>query len=247
MTTAKWTEERTAQLTGIVGANNGNPVSKEVVAQASEALEVSVRSIASKLRKIGYTVASMAKEHVSAFDAADTNALADFVRDNSGKFTYAEVAANFLGGKFNAKQVQGKVLSLEMTSHIKPTEKLEVARTYTEQEEAAFIEMAKSGKFLEDIAERLGKTLNSVRGKALSLLRSGNIEKIPAQKVSHASTESKDVLEGLDVPNLTVEQIAKATEKTERGIRTMLTKRGLVAKDYDGAAKQAKAAEKRAA
>ena len=246
-TTAKWTEDRTAQLVKLAGAVSSTPVTKEVVETAATTLEVTVRSIASKLRKLGYQVVSLAKEHTSAFDEKDTSKLKSFVEANSGKFTYAEIATNFREGKFNAKQIQGKILSLELTSHVKPTEKLEVARTYTEQEEAAFVEMAKQGKFLEDISEKLGKSLNSVRGKALSLLRSGEITKIPAQKVSHAAESTKDVLEGLDLANLTVEQIAKAIEKTDRGVRTMLTKRGLVAKDYDGAAKKAKADEKRAA
>lgn len=248
MTTAKWTEERTAQLVSIVGAVSSNPISKEQVESASATLETTVRSIAAKLRKLGYTVASLAKVETSAFSEADTAALRSFVESNSGAFTYAQIAENFQGGQFSAKQIQGKVLSMELTSHVKPAEKLEVARTYSEQEEAAFVQMANGGAFLEDIAAKLNKSLNSVRGKALSLLRNGQIEKIPAQKQSHADPEkSKDVFEGLDISSMTVAEIVKATEKTERGVRTMLTKRGLVAKDYDGAAKKAKAEEKKAA
>ena len=41
---------------------------------------------------------------------------------------------------------------------------------------------------------------------------------------------------------MTVEEIADEIGKTERGVKTMLTRRGLVAADYDGAAKKEKAA-----
>jgi hypothetical protein len=42
---------------------------------------------------------------------------------------------------------------------------------------------------------------------------------------------------------MTVVEIAEAIEKTPRGVKTMLTRRGLAAADYDGAAKRDKAAE----
>lgn len=247
MTTAKWTEERTAELTSIVGAP-GATVSKEVVETAAARLETTVRSIAAKLRKLGYEVASLAKVEAPTFTEEEAAQLKTFVENNSGNLTYAQIAESFNGGKFTAKQVQGKVLSLELTKHVKPAEKLEVARTYTEQEEAAFVQMANNGAFLEDIAAKLNKSLASVRGKALSMLRSGELSKIPAQKQSHADPEkNKDVFEGLNISGMTVAEIVTATQKTERGVRTMLTKRGLSAKDYDGAAKKAKAEEKRAA
>jgi hypothetical protein len=45
-----------------------------------------------------------------------------------------------------------------------------------------------------------------------------------------------------DVAALSVAQIAEKIGKTERGVKTMLTRRGLKASDYDGAAKKEKAA-----
>lgn len=52
-----------------------------------------------------------------------------------------------------------------------------------------------------------------------------------------------DPLDALgDVSTLTVAQIAEKIGKTERGIKTMLTRRGVKASDYDGAAKKEKAA-----
>ena len=39
---------------------------------------------------------------------------------------------------------------------------------------------------------------------------------------------------------MTVEQIAESIEKTVRGVKTMLTRRGITCADYDGAKKAAK-------
>ncbi|WPJ68388.1 putative transcription factor D5 [Salmonella phage STP-SP2] len=46
---------------------------------------------------------------------------------------------------------------------------------------------------------------------------------------------------------MTVAEIAEKTGKSERGVKSMLSRRGLVAKDYDGAAKRAKLDAKAAA
>jgi transposase len=236
--TIKWDEARTEELKALVGSES--PVSGATVEKAAEALGTSVRSVAAKLRKVGFEVASMAKEHTSKFSEDEAEALREFVEANDGVFTYAEIAAQFSNGKFTTKQIQGKILSMELTGSVKPTEKVEVARTYTEQEEAAFVQMVQDGKFVEEIADKLGKSINSVRGKALSLLRSGEIDKIPAQKESHAK-DKEDVIASLDIENMTVAAIAEATSKTERGVKTLLTRRGLKASDYDGEAKKAKA------
>ena len=244
--TAKWDEARVEQLMSIVGA--ASPVSAVTVEAAAVALGVTTRSIASKLRNLEVAVDSLAKVHTSAFDEAETAALSSFVQSNSGALTYKQIAEQFAGGKFTAKQVQGKVLSLELTEHVKPSEKAEVARTYTPIEEATFASLVEAGSFIEDIAAALNKTVQSVRGKALSMLRQGVIAKIPAQKESHAK-DSTDAIEalGAGIATMSVTEIAAATGKTERGIRTTLTRRGITVADYDGAAKKAKAEAKTAA
>ena len=241
----KWSDQAVAQLLSIVG--NQSPVSVERVEQAAEALGVTVRSVASKLRQLDREVASMAKEKVSAFTPEQSTSLSTFVNNNPGKFTYKEIAENFGNGEFTAKQIQGKLLALELTGAVKPAEKVEVARTYSDAEEATFIKMAQSGKFIEEIAVTLGKTIPSVRGKALSLTRKNQIDKIPAQKDSHAKN-TVDPVEalGASITGMTVAEIAKAIDKTERGLKTLLTRRGISVKDYDGAAKKAKAEAKAA-
>lgn len=244
-TNKKWSDEAVATLMSIVGGES--PVSAATVEKASTTLgeDFSVRSVAAKLRQLDREVASLAKEKTPAFTDAEGAALADFVNANAGNLTYKEIAESFANGKFTAKQVQGKLLALELTGSVKPAEKVEAARTYTEAEEAKFVAMANAGKFIEEIAEALGKEVASVRGKALSLTRSGEISKIPAQRESHA----KNVVDPVDalgdkLATMTVAEIAAAVDKTERGLKTLLTRRGIKVADYDGAAKRAKAEAK---
>jgi len=239
----KWSDAAVATLLSTVGGES--PVSVATVEKAAEALGVTVRSVASKLRQLDHEVASMAAVKAPAFTAEQGQALANFVNSNAGQFTYKEIAEKFADGAFTAKQVQGKLLALELTGSVKPAEKIEVARTYTEAEEAKFVKMAKAGSFIEEIAEALGKTVPSVRGKALSLSRNGQIDKIPAQKESHAKNVVDAVAAlGDKIKTMTVAEIAAAVDKTERGLKTLLTRRGITVADYDGAAKKAKAEAK---
>ncbi len=241
----KWDETRVAQLLSIVG--DESPISIASVEQAAADLGVSVRSIASKLRQLDREVVSMAVAKVPTFTVDQSNELADFVSENAGNFTYQDIADKFKDGAFTAKQIQGKLLALELTGSVKPTEKVEAARTYSEAEEGTFIQMANNGKFIEEIAITLGKSVPSVRGKALSLTRSGQISKIPAQKESHAKNVVDAVAAlGDAIHTMTVAEIAKIAEKTERGLRTLLTRRGIKVADYDGASKKAKAEGKAA-
>ena len=76
--------------------------------------------------------------------------------------------------------------------------------------------------------------------KLLACLRSGDINAIPKQEVTKGASK-EDPLADLSVGDMTVEAIAEAIGKTARGVKTMLTRRGLTASDYDGAAKKEKA------
>jgi hypothetical protein len=106
--------------------------------------------------------------------------------------------------------------------------------------------MNKDGASIEAIAEALGKSINSVRGKGLSLSRTVDGFKIPHQASSHAKAK-EDAIEALGpLAEMTVEQIAEKTGKTPRGIKTTLTRRALTCKDYDGAKKAEKRAQKEA-
>lgn len=239
MALPKWTDERVAALESYVG--DESPVSQATVAGAAEELETTTRSISSKLRKMGFDVELASASSVRAYSEEQEATLRNFVTDNSGQYTYADIAETFEDGAFSAKSVQGKILSMELTSHVKRAEKPETVKTYSDDEEEQFVEAVQAGKFVEDIADLLGRETNSIRGKALSLLRAGLIDAIPRQRETKAASR-QDALEGIgDLSNMTVAEIAETIEKSPRGVKTMLTRRGLKASDYDGEAKQAKA------
>ena len=235
MAVPKWTDERTQSLVDFVGSES--PVSQVMVANAAEELETSSRSVSSKLRKMGYDVELASASASKSFSDEQEATLSNFVQDNSGQYTYAEIASNFEGGAFSAKSIQGKILSMELTEHVKPAPKVESVRTYTPEEEGTFVDMVNGGSFVEEIAEALGKSVNSIRGKALSLLRSGDINAIPKQKETKGSSKA-DVLADLDISGMTVQEIADEIGKTVRGVKTMLTRRGLQCADYNGAARK---------
>jgi len=240
MALPKWTDERTEALTTFVGSES--PVSQATVAEAAESLETSTRSISSKLRKMGFDVELASAASGKSFTADQEATLSAFVTDNSGQYTYAQIAEHFEGGAFSPKSIQGKILSMELTDHVKPAPKVESVRTYSADEEATFVSMVNDGAFVEAIAEALGRSVNSIRGKALSLLRSGDIDAIPRQENTKGASNA-DPLADIDVSGMTVEAIAETIGKTARGVKTMLTRRGLTAADYDGAAKAAKSAQ----
>ena len=236
MTKFAWNDVNTAELKNLVGTES--PVSNEVVADAAEALGTTTRSVGAKLRNLGFEVAKAgAKE--SKWTPEQEAELAELVQANPNSMTYAEIAAAFQGGAFNSKQVQGKLLNLELYGLVRKADKKVLPRTYSEDEEAQFVQMAKSGATIEALAAHFGKEVASIRGKALSLTRSGELDAMPKQATSTAK-EAADVLAGVDVANLTVEQIAEQTGKTVRGIKSMLSRRGVDAANYKGAAKREK-------
>ncbi|HAW04072.1 MAG TPA: hypothetical protein DCW83_05250 [Saprospirales bacterium] len=239
MALPKWTEERTAELTNFVG--DEAPISQATVAEAAAQLETSTRSVSSKLRKMGFDVELASASSVRTFSPEQEDTLSSFVQDNSGEYTYAQIAEHFDGAAFSAKSIQGKILSMELTSHVKPAPKVETVRTYSVEEEETFVSMVQDGAFVEAIADALDRSVNSVRGKALSLLRSGDIDAIPRQEHTKGSAKEDPLADLGDISDMTVEAIAETIGKTARGVKTMLTRRGLSAADYDGAAKKEKA------
>ena len=238
-----WNDERAEELKTIVGSES--PVSLETVAKASEEMGNSTRSISAKLRKMDYEV-QKADEKAKSFTDKEEEALIAFVKANEGIYTFKEIATQVMGDEDYAKKVQGKLLSLELTGSVKKAEPKESVKTYTEDEEVTIVKMAAANAYLEDIAEVLGKKMNSVRGKCLSMLKSHGIT-YPKQK-NKVDSSNADVFADLkDIGTMTVAAIAEAVSKTERGIKTMLTHRGIDCADYKGKAKNAKNAEKKAA
>jgi hypothetical protein len=244
-TLPKWNEDREATLVSAVGKES--PVSAVTVEAAATKLETTAKSVAAKLRKMGHKVESMAKVVTKSYSEAEEAELKSFLEANPEGYTYAEIAAAVLSGSKSTKQIQGKILSMELTKLVKPTPKVEREKVYSDAEEAKLFKMLTSGKdmFIEDIADTMGKAVNSIRGKILSITRTeaGKNIKIPKQRV-YKSKDTVDPIAALgdDVANMTVAEIAEAIDKTERGVKTMLTHRGISCKGHDGAKKQAKIA-----
>ena len=185
-------------------------------------------------------VASMAKYTSKKYTEAEEKELVTFLTKNKGKFTYTEVAEKVLKGSRTSKQIQGKILSLEMTDSVKPTPKLEKELKYTEAEETKLAKLLAKGGFIEDIAKDMNREVNSIRGKILSMSRTNPDITIPKQR--NVKAKAEDPIEALgDISAMSVEDISKEINKTPRGVKTMLTHRGLNCADYNGEKRKAKA------
>ena len=130
MSKFEYTEEMVAEMHE--AADSG--VTEDVIETLMEDFGFPRRSVTAKLRKLGYDVPKKPGA-APVFSADETDALADFLQANSGVHTADEIAAEFADGKFTARQINGKALSLEMTSHVKPAEKKAPQRTFSEEEE----------------------------------------------------------------------------------------------------------------
>lgn len=237
---SKWTKEVEQIVKDFIGSDEATEVTLTQVADLAEKLDFSDRSVAAKLRNMGFSVEKVSHVRAKTFTEEQEAQLIEFVNANPATYTHAEIAAHLFGEAISARQVQGKLLSLDLLANVKAVEHVEAPKKFTDEEEAIFIKLANSGAFLEDISAALGKELNSIRGKALSLLRKEQISAIPTQRELKIADVSDPLSELTDIASMTVEQIALAVDKTERGIKTMLTKRGIKVADYDGAKKAAK-------
>ncbi len=125
-TTFKWNEETTTQ----VQEASADLTSYEQLEGIAEALGTTVRSVAAKLRNLGVEVPKKATA-TSKFTDEQADALGAYVTQNAGQFTYGEIAEAFEGGAFNAKQIQGKILAMELTANVKPTVHEKAPSKYT--------------------------------------------------------------------------------------------------------------------
>lgn len=220
MSKFEYTDEMVAEMHD--AADSG--VTEDVIETLMEDFGFPRRSVTAKLRKLGYDVPKKPGA-APVFSAEETAELSEFLNENSGLHTADEISAQFADGKFTARQINGKALSLEMTSHVKPAEKKVTPRTFSEEEEGQIETMVEDNAYLEEIAEALERTINSVRGKLLSMgLRATQRDK---------KTSKSDPYEGIEeLLEQTVEEIADHFDKTVRGVKTVLTRRGLACADY---------------
>ena len=230
-----WNDENTATLTELAGTGT---VTQDQLADIAASMGTSARSIGAKLRKMDYDVEKSTGK-APAWSAEQEDALGTFVNANANKYTYVEIAELFQDGAFNAKQIQGKLLNMELFGSVLKAEKKVAPRKYTPEEEVELINLISAGTTIEDIAAAFDKPITSIRGKALSLLRAKQIDAMPKQANSQAK-EPVDLLVEVNVAESTVDQIAEAIGKTSRGVKSMLSRRGLTCVDYDGAGRREK-------
>jgi hypothetical protein len=220
MSKFEYTEDMVSSMHDVAASG----VTEEIIENLMGEFDFPRRSVTAKLRKLGYDVPKKPGA-APVFSAEETAELSEYLQANSGTMTAEEISESFADGKFTARQINGKALSLEMTSHVKPAEKKVTPRTYSEEEEGTIQSMVDDGKYLEEIAESVGRTVNSVRGKLLSMgLKAPQRDK---------KTTKSDPYEGIeDMLDQTVEQLAEAFDKTVRGVKTVLTRRALACADY---------------
>ena len=164
MSKFEYTDEMVAEMHSVAASG----VDEDVIESLMEDFGFPRRSVTAQLRKLGFDVPKKPGA-APVFSAEETDALSAFLSENSGTYTADEIAATFADAKFTARQINGKALSLEMTSHVKPAEKKAPQRTFSEEEESQIESMVSDDKYLEEIAEALGRTVNSIRGKLLSM------------------------------------------------------------------------------
>ena len=215
-----YTDEMVARMESAAGSG----VTEDVIQELCNEFEFPRRSVTAKLRKLGFDVPKKPGA-APVFSPEQTEALSSFLTDNSGTYTAEEIAETFADGQFTARQINGKALSLEMTQHIKPAEKKVTPKTYTAEEETTINAMVEGGSYLEEIADAVGKTVASVRGKLLSMgLKAPQRDK---------KASKSDPYEGIDgMTDQTVEALAEHFNKTVRGVETVLTRRSLSCADY---------------
>ena len=220
MSKFEYTEDMVTRMHDVAGSG----VTEEIIESLMGEFDFPRRSVTAKLRKLGYDVPKKPGA-APVFSADETDALSSFLEENSGNLTAEEISQQFAGGKFTARQINGKALSLEMTGHVKPAEKKVTPRTYSEDEESKISEMVEGGSYLEEIADAMGRSVNSIRGKLLSMgLKAPQRDKKDSKADPYACIE--------DMLDQTVEDIAEAFDKTVRGVKTVLTRRGLACADY---------------
>jgi len=220
MSKFEYTDEMVARMEQV----SSSGVTEEVIQTLCDEFEFPRRSVTAKLRKLGFDVPKKPGA-APVFSPEQTDALRQFLSDNSGTYTAEEIATTFADGNFTARQINGKALSLEMTQHVKPAEKKVTPKTYTPEEESTISSMVSGGSYLEEIADAVGKTVASVRGKLLSM-------GLKAPQRDQKASKS-DPYEGIEnLTDQTVDQLAEHFDKTVRGVKTVLTRRGLSAADY---------------
>lgn len=220
-----WTEELTEKLKERV-KDETKPVPYDVCEKIGEEFNVSARSVTGKLRNLGIEYEKKgAQEKAKSYSEEDEKLIARMAE----KGKYIEEIAEKLGRE--VKSIRGKLLSMKITG-VKTRDKAQPkAKTYTEAEENKIEKLAGEGKYIEDIAEALGRTVPQIRGKLLSMKITGVQTK--NKKAAPKKLYTEDLVAKLKAEidkGKGLEDIAKQFDLNPRGMKAQLAKLGIIDK-----------------
>jgi len=210
-----YTEEMDAQITKAV-EDAGGLATRELISDLSEEMDVPARSISYRMKNVlNLDVESTAR--TPSFSADETDA---FLELADGTMT-AEAIAEEMGK--TVQQVRGKALSSKVT--LLPSEKKAATpKSYSEDEEVQITALVDAGEFLEVIAEKLGRTVNSMRGKLLSMkLKAVQRDHKAAKVLTYTAEVVADLITRVAAGE-SLDTIVDATGLNVRGLKSKLGK-----------------------
>jgi len=193
-------------------------------------VEYTQRSINSKLRHMGFSVAKKPSFNgVKKYSAEEEDTIRELAAKDG---IFIEDIAEALGRE--AKSIGGKLVSMGLYGIKKKNHKTEIApKTFTEAEESVIREMTSAGEcFIEDIAERLGKGVQQVRGKLAGMrikgVKTRNL-KAPKQAKIYTDEVLAEIKEAI-ANGQSPEQIAKDRDLNLHGLILTLKRKGIIEK-----------------
>lgn len=211
----KYTDEMDSTIVAAVTEANGL-ATKEVIADLSDELDVPARSLAYRMRNVlELDVESTTKAPSFTADETET-----FLELADGTKTAEEIAV--VMDKTPA-QVRGKNLACKTT--LAPSEKAEPkAKVYSDAEEVRIEALVEDGKFLEEIAAAMGREVNSIRGKLLSMkLKAPQRDHVAVKTAVYTDEIVADLVTRVAAGE-TLDQIVEATGLNVRGLKSKLGK-----------------------
>ena len=236
----KYTDEMVAGL-----ENFGNKYDAEIpyaevsdfVEEFNEEFEVefSQRSIAGKLRYMGYALElKAAVVATKSYTEDEENTIRTMCADKDNLPSMEDVAGAV--GR-DCKSIGGKLVSMKIYGVKKANPKAEPVKLFTPEDEATIVELvnAEGDTFIEDIVEAVGKTLSQVRGKLASMRVKGvQTRNKVGRKGKIYTDEMLEKIQGMLDAGNELKDIAAELELKATGLHSILAKKGMIAKTSKG-------------
>ena len=193
--------------------------------------EFSERSLASKIRSLGYKVEAKGKVVTPKRYTEQEEAIIRELCKDPQNLPFQEDVAEKVGK--STKSIGGKLISMGIYGVKKRDLKAPAVKLFTEADEDVIMAMISDNDevFIEDMAEKLGKSVKQVRGKLAGMRIKGVKTRNKAAAKPKVYTE--EVVEGIkeDLANgMSLTDIAKVRGLNERGMQTTLTRLGVLEK-----------------